>query len=928
MPACLLLQDHAEVDVPSYVELLKINPDAPSGRNGGQTPDGQEMNFKDLPSLPAVTSQTSTLTQIDRKKKVVPIAPAPPSVQYNFSVIVLKGGLALIFAYPTSGVGQVVPLACVKLGEGGDEREPSAHSLLQGGNLSATVARLLASNQIPTSAKQLLLQSLSTVVPQLHQQVGERPGPSEKASSSQDATNVPWNAALSPDMANLLQSVSRDPAPLSTKPHTTAHPTLPPAHHLQAMPATTSGNPTLSDLLKLTQSLSSNSDQVVRTHSSPAPSTAMSRGMSSTSMDYDPQAFSQFARDLSRSMVDPLKPTLDSKGKQRRGRKLGHSHSCPVSPSPATTWAPAASRPSGRLPTNGAGALAALLTPFASFPGPTPLAPLGALPTTSAPTNSATVASGLTSAPVTKGAHESSSHQPNSTLQHQNGRAGPHLAPADRLAFLEEMDWATLERGLPSGTTTSGTTTGGTTTSGTTTSGEHSSSSQERSTSHDSCVPPSHHSQATTDRQHTAVPTTGSHGQHIHYQIPVGGGGNEGPAPTSNHSNGHLQGNEIHTLTEANPARMHTSPTPNSNVSSNTSCASMDYSDHAFTPHPSTTSAADSLNPPFDSSLDSLLSSLLGDSGFMSSILEDTHLPPAKREGQAHAETLTSAPSLSQTNHLLSSHSLTLQQNGEHDAGSSPAHPVSPAHLMEAVTSPVDRMLHDILNMTSPRQEGTSAPYLGISPVHGSNGTSPMLPLISSSHSSNHSSHNPGTHSGSADNENGSSHQQVTTSIPVVHAASAVGLPCMLVAWSTPSSPTPLCTAVHYSLSFIFSWSRWWCSLKGFPPTGLTRQHSQPMTQLSCFPSHKAAAAAVSLPAVTLVLWTLPPFTFLKHPSHSELSLHHSWRPTVSRHKTSPTSPPHPNRHSHVLVTFTQWSLTPCTTIPASHKPPFQQGLH
>ena len=759
MPVSLLLQDHGgEVDVPSYVELIKINPDAPSGRNGGQTPDGQGMNFKDLSSLPAVTSQASTLTQIDRKKKVVPIAPAPPSVQYSFSVIVLKGGLALIFAYPTSGAGQVVPLACVKLGEGGEEREPSAHSLLQGGNLSATVARLLASNQIPTSAKHLLLQSLSAVVPQLHQQVGERPGPSEKASSSQDATDVSWNATLTPDMATLLQSVSRDPAPLSTKPHTTAHQTLPPAHLLQAMPATTSGNPTLSDLIKLTQSLSStdaSSDQVVRTHSSPTPSAAVSSSMPSTSMDYDPQAFSQFARDLSRSMVDPLKPTLDSKGKQRRGRKLGHSHSCPVSPSPATSWAPTASRPSGRLPTNGAGALAALLTPLACFPGPTPLAPLGALPTTSAPTNSETVVGGLTSAPVTKGANESNSHQPNSALQHQSARAGPHLAPADRLAFLEEMDWTTLEQSLLNGTTT------------TTGSGEHSSSSQEQSTSHDSRVPPSCHSQAAMDREHTAVPTTGSHGQHVHYQIPVGGGGNEGPAPSGNHSNGHLQGNEIHTLTEGNPVRMRPSPTPNSNVSPDTLCASADYRDHAFAPHPSTTSAADSLNPPFDSSLDSLLSSLLGDSGFMSSILEDNYLPPAKREGQANAEALTSAPSLSQTNHLSSSHYPTLQQNGEHDAGSSPAHPVSPAHLMEAVTSPVDRMLHDILNMTSPRQEGTSAPYLGISPLHGSNGASPVLPLISSSHSSNHSSHNPGTHSSSADNENGSSQPQVTTSIPV-----------------------------------------------------------------------------------------------------------------------------------------------------------------
>ena len=867
------LQDHNEVDVPSYLELLKTNPDAPSSSNGGQVPDRLGLSSKDLPSLSAVPSQTGTLMQLDRKKKVVPIAPAPPSVQYSFSVIVLKGGLALIFAYPTSGVGQVVPLACVRLGENGEEGETPPHSLLQGGGLCATVAKLLASNQIPSSAKQLLLQSLSAVAPQLSQQVEERPGPSEGPSTSQDTANASWSTALPPNMTSLLQSMAGVPAPLGSEAQATAPPTHPPARHLgnasrlQTVPTSSSGHPTssasteltsFSDLLKLTQSHApskAGSTQVTRSQSSPTPSSEVSSGTPYTSMDYDPQAFSQFARDLSSSVVDPLKPTLESKGKQRRGgRKFGYSHSCPVSPSPATSWASgtlSTVRPTGRLPTNGAGTLAALLTPLACYSGPSPLAHLGTLPGNGPTEPVAVTSSTPASIPVIEGASGSSS-QRCSALPHQSGGTGPPTAPVDQLAFLEEMDWASLEQSLLSGTTPTATS-----------SSEHSGSRQEWSTLEESCVPLSSGLQTATDSAPTAMLTADSSGRHTHYPVPVIRSG-EGPTSSRNHSNGHLQGGGVHSaLTEANssqPVKMHTSPAPSADMSPGTSCASMDYN-QAFTHLPSG-SEVDPLNPCFDSSLDSLLSTILGDSGFMSSILEDTHATPTREEGQAHLDselgikpphlTLTSAPSQNET-HLASSYSLALQHNRDHNMGSSPTHPVHSAHLTEAVTSPVDRMLHDILNMTSPKLDGPSAvgssPSIGISPQQVSSGTFPMLPLMSSRpHIPDHPSHNPDSHSSSANNGSGNCHQQVTLDVTEWDVCCLVHM--FVIRTSQLSPLVLLLTVVCPSIST--SWNRWLYSLKGFPPTGPAEPLSQPMTRLPCVAPQKAAITY--LPTLTLLL--------------------------------------------------------------------------
>ena len=740
------------------------------------------MAPKDVPSEPAGTSQTDTPVPIDQKKKVVPIAPAPPSIQYSFSVIVLKGGLSLIFAYPTSGVGQVVPLACVRLGENGEEGETPTHTLPQVGSLSATVAKLLTSNQIPASEKQLLLTSLSAVVPQLNRQVEEEPGPSKRCSSLREAPAASngWNTALPPNMATLLQSMPGFASLPGSAAHTPAlqrisstYPqTTPPSSSVSSPFSRSVGNElaNLSDLLRLAKchtSTEGGNAHTGRSPTNPAPTSVNSPTAPYSSKDYDPQAFSQFARDLSSSVADPLNPTLDSKRKQKRvAQKFGQSHSCPVSPSPATSWAAnvtSTRRPSGRLPSNAVGSLAALLNPPSSYYPPNPLAHLSTLPASVALVSHVPTTKSPPPAPAATAAATSAViPPPSSSLAQQSRSTGSQTAPVDGLAFFEEMDWATLERGLLGAADSSG----------------QRSVRTECPTSEGSCVTPSSSLQPAVEREHIPVPVTASNELDSHYPVPANRSAGESPALLHHHSNGHLHAGEIHTPTEVGNDQALDNPAPSSEMSSAPPSMSMDYNPQAFSQFARDLSetVVDPLHLPFDNSWDSLLSTILGDTGFMSSVLEDTHPPPVRGEGQPHLgseaatqpldPTAESAPSQSPTHHEMDS-SLTTQHNREHsmNVDGNPAHSVSPTHLGEAATAPVERILHDLFSMTSPKGDGPSVlgtfPDIASTPQHGSSGTSPMFPQMASNQ------HNPDAHSSFASNENGISHQQVTISVCV-----------------------------------------------------------------------------------------------------------------------------------------------------------------
>ena len=298
--------------------------------------DKRSASVYDPPS-----SSNSLLSIINHKKKNVPIAPTP---QWNLSIIVLKGGNAMIVAYPTSGSGQIVPLGRIALGS-------SSQQAMSRSNLKDTVMKMLSTDQIPPSAKQLLLQSLLTLAPR---------------SADDGSTQSPSSSLHLPLATTLLQQLMRSditgggkphaqPSDLTSTncevgdPHSSWNGTTSGSQPAGLSKSTTIGSSLdfehiadngLANLPELLQLIKTNpmvsNVQLLRE----MPPSNLTSNSSSTedTLDYDAQAFSHFARRLSCSSMDPLNPTIHhshNKGKyNRREAKRTHqrSPSCPVSP--------------------------------------------------------------------------------------------------------------------------------------------------------------------------------------------------------------------------------------------------------------------------------------------------------------------------------------------------------------------------------------------------------------------------------------------------------------------------------------------------------------------------------------------------------------------------------------------------------------------
>ena len=284
-------------------------------------------------------SSNSLLSIINQKKRNVPIAPTP---QWNLSIIVLKGGNAMIVAYPTSGSGQIVPLGRIALGS-------SSQQAMSQSSLKDTVMKMLSTDQIPPSAKQLLLQSLLTLAPH---------------SAEDSSTQSPSSSLHLPLATGLLQQLMRSDVTGGGRPHpqscdlTSTNCEVGDPHSLWngttsgSQPAglsTTigssldfkhiadSGLANLPELLQLIKTNPMVSNMQLLREMPPSNLTSDSSSRDDT-LDYDAQAFSHFARRLSCSSMDPLNPTIHqshNKGKyNRREAKRTHqrSPSCPVSP--------------------------------------------------------------------------------------------------------------------------------------------------------------------------------------------------------------------------------------------------------------------------------------------------------------------------------------------------------------------------------------------------------------------------------------------------------------------------------------------------------------------------------------------------------------------------------------------------------------------